>query len=206
MPRSKGRKRKQTSSTSPTPLQSGWLSSVCSFLKILGQKIATLANSTWAVIGYCSVLVGLVTGYLFLWPPRLTVDSPGAFDALDPLSASFITRNVWVLPLENVEIGFNPCNFYITARINIVGDCAHPDSVNARAPSWKPHYLTINEPFTVVLGELWNVPATSFSGGNIIAIVTYRVPFVPYTFTQLFRFVAERQRDGKFHWTAQSVN
>jgi hypothetical protein len=157
------------------------------------------------VIVGASVLVGLVAGGLFLLPPRVTVDSPGSFDGSDPLSAAFVIKNAWILPLRNVRVGIDPCNFRFLG-ITITGDCANPGAVQALSPSWKPHYLGTDEPITVTLGEVWNVPAASFGGGTIFVVVNFEIPLWPHTFKRPFRFVAERQRDGKFHWLGQPLN
>jgi len=50
------------------------------------------------------------------------------------------------------------------------------------------------------------MPADMFGGGDIIVIAWFRIPYVPYDFSRPYRFVAERQRNGKFHWLPQPVD
>ena len=58
---------------------------------------------------------------------------------------------------------------------------------------------------TVTIGDLWNVPGKTFGGGDIIIIAYFRIPFIPHDLSRPYRFVAERQRNGKFHWLPQPI-
>src|SRR5580692_6554538 len=137
MPKSRGRKGRQGRSQPPKPQPKSRRCSlwVCNSLKSLGRKLAKPTQHLWGMAVAISVIVTLA-GLLFLFPPRVTIDSLGEFDADDPLSASIVIRNAWVLPLAHVQVAVNPCSFFI-GRANIRGDCSRPTSVNAQTPKWQ---------------------------------------------------------------------
>jgi hypothetical protein len=201
MPRSRGRGGRRNPPPLPPspPKQLHLLLVACNFLKSLGR---TLARATIAL----SALVGLVAGGLFLLPPRVTVESLAPFDASDALSTSFVIKNAWILSLDEVQAFLGICEFRASPQITIQGNCAHPGATPMTAPPWKPHHLDVDEKFSIVIGEVWNTPAATFSGGDITVVVTFKPWISPFRQGRQFRFVASKQRDGKFYWSPQAID
>src|ERR1700674_1271377 len=102
MPVSRRRKGGKKPSPLPkiSPTTNHPLMAACILLRSLGRTSAKAIVHSWKLVGSASVVVGLVAGALFLFPPRLTIDLLG--DSSDPYAVSFVVKNAWVLPMRNV--------------------------------------------------------------------------------------------------------
>jgi hypothetical protein len=212
MPKSRGRKGKGKPPRHPTapPIQNRQPPSAQP-PATPGKSLGKIARAAWflhwkAVVAG-SVIVTIVAGFLFLWPPRVGVSSSGPFDASDPLSTSFSIKNTWVLPLDKVQASLGLCKFQVTPQLLFQGNCNQMGTVRIAVPKWNtPRYLDVDEQFSVVIADVFNTPAKEFAGGDITVAVNFRPWIVPITMERQFRFVANRQRDGKFYWTPEALN
>jgi hypothetical protein len=176
-------------------------------LRNLWRLFAKIIGHWWQLTIAISVIVAIVAGALFLFPPRVTVDSSGAFDASDPLSTSFVIKNTWVLPLRGVMPFVGHCEFRVTSHITLEGDCSTSrGSSRFVVPSWGSRNLDVDEKFSIALASVFNTPAGTFSGGDITIGVTFRPWIIPYPIERMFRFVAQKQRDGRFSWVPQALD
>src|ERR1700688_4769938 len=125
MPRSRGRPvgRRPPPPPTPLPAQRRLLSAVYNFLQSLFGTLARVWQAFWRLIIGASILIGLVAGALFLFPPRLTVEMVG--ESSDPYFVSFVIKNAWVLPMRDVTpfLGLSNLSMnYGRGIINVSGD------------------------------------------------------------------------------------
>lgn len=202
MPRSRGRKSKPKQSKLPAtpPVKSRLLSVVCSLLSTLARLLASTVLPTWHALVSASVVVGLVVGYLVLWPPRLLVEPLGPFDSSDPLSATFLIKNGWLLSLRDVVPFVGVCTFDVAPGFRVQGNCADRGAARFVMPFWKSRDLDVDDRFTIALADVLNTPAASFAGGDITVGARFKPWLWPRYTERMFRFVAKKQRDGKYVW------
>jgi hypothetical protein len=164
------------------------------------------------------VVVGLVAGALVLFPPRVTIESVTS-DASDPLSTLFVIKNSWVLPLRDVVPFIGVCELRGTATpprgpriLTVKGNCEDRAAVRLVPWSWPARNLGIDERFTVRMSDTEAVSAfhnhadwLTFAGGDITVGATFKIWPFPKQIQRMARFVAQKQRDGKFQWVPQAL-
>jgi hypothetical protein len=205
MPVSRRRKggKKPSPLPRPPPALQHRLLAVCSFLRSLGQKLAKPSGWLWEVIIGLSVIVGLISGALFLLPPRITVELLD--DPADPYYVSFLIKNAWVLPLRNVTPFMGLCRLQISnPPTTINGDCKDPSAVRLMPPVWKPRDLAVDESFAVPIEHTFKINLHSFVDGDIVVGATYRPWIWPWATERTFRFVSQKMQDGHSRWVPEA--
>jgi hypothetical protein len=168
---------------------------------ILCGWLCRCLRGTWKIVVAISIVATLVA-FAFFWPPKIEA-SLGDWDASDPFSASFVIRNEWVLGLSEVTAALTFDEFKVTPNISIVTNGGGGTLTDK--PWLVSHYLNVGEPVTLHLRDVLETPVDTFSGADLTVILSFRPWIIPHQMTKPFRFVAEKQRDGKFHWAQQPV-
>jgi hypothetical protein len=178
---------------------------VYNFLQSLFGALAKVWPLFWKAAIAASVVVGLVSGALFLFPPKLTVDLLG--DPSDAYATSFVIKNSWVLGMRDVTPFLEICKLELSfPKTTINGDCAHRGAVRAIHPNWTPRYLGVDESFTEKIASVFNIPSRSFAGGDIGFGATFKAWYLPFTFERMFRFVAQQQQDRSYRWVPEAFD
>ncbi len=138
--------------------------------------------------------------------PRPIVDPSGPVDPSNPFSSSFTITNMSFIPLEglNVYVGLGR----VVTEPAQMDQNIEPDFKAQLARSeWTNHRLSMDERFTITIGDLFSIgDGVRLSGADIAIVVSYHPWIIPLRREKVFRFVTKRQTDGRLYWYSRPLH
>jgi hypothetical protein len=178
-------------------------------------------RSLIAIILGGATLIGVIPVVIIFWP-RMTVAPSGLFDDSNAYSETFTMTNTGFLPFENVRAGIGLCSIE-TEKHDFGVTPNNCDETGPHLllglPKWETPELRRDESLPIVLTDVLNTATDEWRANhpNVIsslqmisglsaANIIVSVVFQPWPFTKIlrykYRFVAEKQSNGKMMWRA----
>lgn len=170
------------------------------------QRIAQTKKrkSLFAVILAIATILGTAITVLSLLP-RVIVDSSVPVDPSNTFSASFTITSASLVPLEDINVYIGIGQVVIEpAQIN---PNFIPDFTSRLfRPEWMHHRLSVDDRFTITIGDIFGLGfGTRLSGADIAIVVSYKPWILPLRREKVFRFVTKRQTDGRLYWYSRPL-
>lgn len=156
------------------------------------------------ILGIATILGAAIAVLSLL--PRPIVDPYGPVDPSNPFSASFTITNISFIPLEdlNVSMGLGQV---VTEPAQINPNFVPNFMSRLARPEWANHRLSMDEKFTITIGDLFSFGGEAkLSGADIAIVISYRPWIIPLRREKIFRFVTKRQTDGQLYWYSRPLH
>lgn len=137
--------------------------------------------------------------------PRIIVDSSVPVDPNNPMSASFTIINSSVIPLENIRVALG-IGQIVTGSKQIDPNFIPSFESRIARTNWNHRRLSVDERYTVTIGDIFQLGAgVNLSGADIAIVVTYNPWFIPINRDKVVRFVTKMQTDGRLYWYSRPL-
>jgi hypothetical protein len=178
-------------------------------------------RSLIAIILGVATLIGIIPVVVIFWP-RMTVIPSGLFDDSNAYSEIFTITNTGFLPFENVSSTIGLCSIQ-TEKHDFAVTPNNCDETGPHLllglPKWETPELRRDESLAIVLADVLNTATDEWRANHPTVITGFQtmpglsaaniivsVVFQPWPFTKTlrykYRFVAEKQSNGKMMWRA----
>ena len=164
------------------------------------RRFITLGRILSAILAVCTLL-----GVPVLYPSVVVGPDNNELDRLDASTYSFTIRNTGFITLTKVKPILGLCIITFNIPINNQNIC------NIDFDAWKSKTLTMDEPYTIGLGDFMK-PDPGSTGerpeldyADISIVVVFQLWEIPYTMEREFRFYTELQKTGKMVWRSKPV-
>jgi hypothetical protein len=188
MPKSRGRKPKQTDKTPPQ-----------------AAKPKGLLAKGWGVFVSLLGLAATAVGLVVLWP-QPTIEPTNAPEPSNPFSEIFKIANTQFYPLEDVRIEAFPW----CAKLGRGSDTTPPTmcerGMSSSKREWNKRILAGGESYEIDVGNVLFATPPFLLYADISMKITYKPWIIPCQISKEYRFYTRRKDDGGIEWLHKPLN